>query len=73
MCSNKCLAYLVLYFLGVYLFKDKKLHLEMSSTEKYFVAITRKIFRQINYLVTYLLKTILSRNFLPKMRDRDFP
>ena len=37
-------------------------------------SLSKKISRQINCFVTYLVKPLLSRNFLPKMHDeREFP
>ena len=47
----------------------------IHSVEKREILSYRKIFRQINSLAleTYLVKPLLSRNFWPKMRDREFP
>ena len=45
----------------------------IHSVEKREILSYRKIFRQINSLETYLVKPLHSRNFWPKMRDREFP
>ena len=37
------------------------------------ISLTKKIFRQINFLVISLVKKLLSRNFFPKKREREFP
>ena len=57
--------------------KAKKEKLTLYSVENEKFGLTKKIFRQINYLVLSLVKTLLSRNFCQKCvrlcKSQQFP